>query len=566
MLELGVARSDITTYEPKLGMMGWGMLGNVVESVATPLHARAFVLVDPSGDRRLAMVCCELAFISLALRQRVLERLDRDHAEIGLRLDELMLMATHTHSGPGGFSHYPFYNVTIPGFSAHVLEGLAQGIVDAIATAWAQRVAGTVHHGAEAFDVSVPVAFNRSIDAYNRNPDVEPVTEDQWAEALDRNMRLLSFHDAQGRPLGSINWFAVHGTSVHSDNTALHFDNKGYAAQRVEQAMAERGHAGYVAAFAQGATGDSTPNFRRHPGRKFTRGHFADDDASARHNGGLQADHALRLLERVANSEPLPPTLRTAHAFEDLSDVAVEPRFVDGAAGLRTGPAEIGMAMFFGTEEGPGLPRSLRFFQGVFGKVRAGWRAMWPRGSWRQHAATQAEKIPWVRSGQRRMLGIARLRWLPVPWRLHPALRLVRALDEDSPDAKPWTPAVLPVHLAVIGTVAIAAAPAELTTVAGRRIRASVGETLAADGVQQVVLAGYANAYSGYVTTPQEYALQDYEGASTHFGKWTLPAYQTLFEQLATRMLGGETRDDLAAPLMPPRFSAEELARRSFPA
>jgi len=565
MLEIGVAKQDITTYEPRLGMMGWGMLTNVVESVATPLHARAFVLVEPESDRKVVLVCCELALISLALRERVLQLLGSRLPEAELQLSQVMLMATHTHSGPGGFTHYPFYNVTISGYSAKVLQGLAEGIVEAIAAAWNRRAPGMTRYAEGEFEDAIPVAWNRSIEAYNLNPEVTPATPFDSHRALDRTMRLLRFETAEGVPLGSINWFAVHGTSVHSDNTALHFDNKGYAAQEVEQQMAKRGHSGYVAAFAQGATGDVTPNNHRHPGKPFMRGRYPDDDASARFCGRLQAEQALELLESSEGAAALPAELATAHGFEDFSRVEVDPQFVDGREGLRTAPAEIGMAMFFGTEEGPGLPRSLRFLQGWISTAREAWRNARPKGGWTEHAATQAEKIPWVESGRRRMLGISKIGWIPLPWRFHPALRLVRALDDGTPDPKPWTPSVLPVHLVVVGGIAIAAAPAELTTVAGRRLRATVGKALADANVTHTVLAGYANAYSGYVTTPEEYALQDYEGASTHFGKWTLPAYQTAFDRIAHEITQPEST--LATrSTMPPHFSDEELERRSFPA
>ena len=40
-----------------------------------------------------------------------------------------------------------------------------------------------------------------------------------------------------------------------------------------------------------------------------------------------------------------------------------------------------------------------------------------------------------------------------------------------------------------------------------------------------VVIAGPANTYAHYVTTPEEYAMQRYEGASTIFGQWTLDSY-----------------------------------------
>jgi neutral ceramidase len=546
MHEVGAAKGEITTWEPGLGMMGWGMLDNVAQSVATPLHARAFVVRDPESGVRLAIVCIELCFCSIALRDRVCELLRREHPELGLDLGNTMITATHTHSGPGGFTHYPFYNVTIPGFAATVLEGLARKIVAVVVRADAARMPATLRWAEEAFAPSIEVAFNRAVASYNRNPDVTAFAPHEDHLAIDRTMRMLRFDDARGRAIGSINWFGVHGTSVHSDNTAIHFDNKGYAAQILE---GELGPA-YVGAFAQGSTGDVTPNHWVHAGRPFVRGKHADDDASARHNGGLQAEHARALHDRAAHASAQPLRLAHAHAFVDFADVAVDPRFVGGRDGLRTGPAEIGMAMFFGTEEGPGLPRQLRFLQ------------RWARRLARPDDV-QGEKITWVESGRRRMLGIEKLGRLPVPplvrGRIVRALQLVRALDRGE---APWTPNVLPVQIFVLGNVAIAAVPGEFTTVAGRRVRTTVGHVLAPMGIKHVVLSGYSNAYAGYVTTPEEYELQDYEGASTHFGKWTLPAWQTELDRLGRQLLGREV-----APRIEPRpwsFSAAELAARSF--
>jgi neutral ceramidase len=556
MLEVGAAKADITVWEPGLGMMGWGMLENRCEHVTTPLHARAFVLHDPQSGARLAMICVELCFVSLALRERVCERLRTEHAELGLDLDNVMMMATHTHSGPGGFTHYPFYNVTIPGFAANVLEELASRIVTAISSAAESAVPARVRYDRAAFPAEHEVAFNRSVEAYNRNPDVQPVSEHEAHLALDRTMRLLRFDTLDGRPIGSINWFAVHCTSVHSDNTGIHFDNKGYAAQIAEAEQDADGRPLGVVAFAQGATGDVTPNFVRHSGRPFVRGKFPDDDESARFNGQLQADHALGILASAAEAPAQSARLQHAHAFFDLADVEVDPRFVDGRTDLRTSSAEIGMAMFFGTEEGPGLPRQLRFLQGWAARAR---RFVGRTAADAGRDRAQAEKIPWVESGRRRILGLRRLRRIPLPWRLHASLRLVRELDRgDDPEAKPWTPNVLPAQLFRIGDIVIAAVPGEFTTVSGRRLRESIRQTL---GAKEVILAGYANAYAGYVTTPEEYALQDYEGASTHFGKWTLPAWQTVFDRVARSMQGTEPLPETRRPHV---FTAEELAARAF--
>jgi neutral ceramidase len=54
-----------------------------------------------------------------------------------------------------------------------------------------------------------------------------------------------------------------------------------------------------------------------------------------------------------------------------------------------------------------------------------------------------------------------------------------------------------------------------------------------------VVIAGLANAYAGYVATREEYARQAYEGASTHFGPWTLAALQQELDALARSLREG---------------------------
>jgi len=77
--------------------------------------------------------------------------------------------------------------------------------------------------------------------------------------------------------------------------------------------------------------------------------------------------------------------------------------------------------------------------------------------------------------------------------------------------------------------------PAEFTVMSGRRLMATVQNVLH-DQLKYSVIAGLSNSYSGYVTTKEEYDMQYYEGASTHFGPWTLAAYQQTFHQLAVSL------------------------------
>ena len=77
----------------------------------------------------------------------------------------------------------------------------------------------------------------------------------------------MRLQDENGKDIGSINFFAVHGTSMFNNNHLVSGDNKGYASYLFERAingwnntMAGRGP--FVAAFGQSNEGDVSPNIR----------------------------------------------------------------------------------------------------------------------------------------------------------------------------------------------------------------------------------------------------------------------------------------------------------------
>lgn len=79
----------------------------------------------------------------------------------------------------------------------------------------------------------------------------------------DTTMTLLRFRRASdGKNIGLLTWFAIHGTSLYNNNTHVAGDNKGVAAWMTEQAMKEDDSAadGFFAAFSQANLGDVSPN------------------------------------------------------------------------------------------------------------------------------------------------------------------------------------------------------------------------------------------------------------------------------------------------------------------
>jgi neutral ceramidase len=110
----------------------------------------------------------------------------------------------------------------------------------------------------------------------------------------------------------------------------------------------------------------------------------------------------------------------------------------------------------------------------------------------------------------------------------------------------PWTARVLPFQLLQLGDLAVIALPFEITTVAGHRLKEIVRQKL---GIKYVALTSLANEYAHYVTTPEEYAMQGYEGGSNLFGPNSLSAYEEILSGLADHLQRGEQPVSQAKPL-----------------
>ncbi len=91
-----------------------------------------------------------------------------------------------------------------------------------------------------------------------------------------------------------------------------------------------------------------------------------------------------------------------------------------------------------------------------------------------------------------------------------------------------WVPHVLKIQIIRIGDVYVVGGPAEFTIVSACGSAATSPRNWVSRS-RNVIFNGYANAYSSYCTTPEEYDAQQYEGGSTLFGRNTLPAYQQGF-------------------------------------
>jgi hypothetical protein len=95
------------------------------------------------------------------------------------------------------------------------------------------------------------------------------------------------------------------------------------------------------------------------------------------------------------------------------------------------------------------------------------------------------------------------------------------------------------VHVVRVGDRLLLGAPGEPSVEMGRRFEAAVRPELPA-GVTDPVVIGLANNYMGYLTTPEEYQMQHYEGGHTVYGMWTSLLARDAFVALSRSLARGE--------------------------
>lgn len=624
LYRFGVGRTDITDERPGLPMLGFSDDQQKSSGIVDlPLYARAFV-VEENGAvlrQRIAMVVADIWGADQRLKTRVIERLNVGRSAQLYSDATLIIGATHTHSGPGGYCEYYLYNMTGGGYDPLLFDRLVEGIANAVRQAEAAIVPGRIYIRAADLE---GVGANRSLAAHLQNADARPGDD---SELTDREMLLMKFVEdvdnrGRTRPVGALNWHALHPTNLGMFNTLISGDNKGWAGKMFEDAMAARQAPRFVAAFGNAAAGDVSGNFTvdRDGNRLFAYpAGDPSDYTRMQDNARLQFDHALALFD-AADEEVTGPIL-TRHVFMDMSNVEIR-----GRPGDRTWPAAFGVSFGAGSTEDSlarttmdGMTIESNIVEGFTTLTRvpciaalAGLAIVPALGLLpaiilggspliiTTASATAAAAIPAgaivISAGGLKLLLDAAMAVLPQPmksyinsaiaglafpgqietpnliqiapplvpgtWRfdvpvarpgtrgdipghgMKPimfapgAVELVFTPDGGAGEQRhacPLVPHVVPCHLIRIGQVALAGVPAEFTSTAGRRVKADVRVALGPD-IAHAAIFGFANAYSGYVTTPEEYDAQHYEGASTLYGPHTLDAYRQIFTDLASAM------------------------------
>lgn len=485
---LGVGKSEITGPLIPVGMMGYAEFSQKVSGIHMPLYSRSLFVQDRCGGLPIIMVVNDMAMVFGSLKSLVLKGVNERLPGV-FDNRRLLLSATHTHAGIGGFSDRILYNITTSGQHPETLNAIVEGTIESIVQAYQSQEPGTLEllKGESTEDLQ----FNRSLNAYEKNPEWERA---MYKTPFDPNMVVLVAKDLNNESIGSFNWFGVHPVSLSIQNTLVSGDNKGFAAYVVEQSMTRRNHhrkRPHIAGFVQSKAGDISPysldlDFLNSAPR---------DRGWARNlaHGQSQSNLALQIIEQIGEKMVGPVA-----GLETTQNLAHET-FSYNNHTFRTCGGVLGVSFAAGTENARPFPI---FKEGTIYGIN------WPQ-----------------------------ITLMPKEQQCHGNKVMLLPTGFAKPNS--WTANAASFQLIRLGNLLIAALPFEVTTMAGRRIERMLQQATEPFGIHQVVLSSLANEYLHYVTTSEEYSSQQYEGGSNLFGPHSLDAYLSIYSTLATRLVIG---------------------------
>jgi neutral ceramidase len=336
-------------------------------------------------------------------------------------------------------------------------------------------------------------------------------------------------------------------------NRLVSADHKGYAAYLLEKANGSiapfQKYGDFVAAFPNGAEGDMSPNINTTMVSVFT-GPSPDPFESSKIIGTREFNAAFGLFNST-QAEALGSEIDYRHKFVLMPGTPVPSSNFTNGAGLKTlCTGAYGVSFMAGAEDGrTGMLSEGMAFASNFDKTALD--------------ATRGAVVAFVTA---LMPAVAPMLAPLTGVVTTTTAEFMAASSDQCQFPKPiilptgfmhWSPEILPFQMFRIGSLAIVGIPGEMTMQAGRRLQDAVRAVLLPIGVQHVLLTGLANEYSGYITTPEEFISQQYEGASTLFGRLTFDAYKEAFRDLGVAMASGKEAGSGPAP---GDLSAEQIA------
>lgn len=465
------------------------------EGVHTRLYARAIVLRNKAGVK-MALVQTDLGAVTGEVHRAVANAV----APLGIARDFLLISATHTHGGPGAVQQ-PLAHGLLVGdfFDPRVFKRVVDGVIRAVTEAEARLAPSRVGIGqGRILDASVNRSLRAHAGTYDGSPpfnyDPCPDPDAYEADVPEPCDHKVADIDDPGR--GET---ASYPHAIDPTVTVLRVDR------------------------ADGVPLGVWSSFAAH-GTVF----YADDLRFSADNQGF----AERMIERAvaqraeAAGVTLPQDWEIVAAYANGTEGDVAP---SGAGSQRFAVAEDS-----GRRQADGV---MAVYDGLSASMTddvaldARWDWLYMTGE------SGTSPVAILGAGPDCPLGTP-----PFPDEGVPGQGRKCPLVPLSGTGPNW----FGLQVLRIGDVVAAAVPGEITVQMGRRVKKRLLARAPA-GIAPIVV-GLANDYMAYITTPEEFDVQDYEGTFTLWGRQEGPLVSERLGALADRLFRGEPNPPSITP------------------
>ncbi|MBN2652747.1 MAG: neutral/alkaline non-lysosomal ceramidase N-terminal domain-containing protein [Spirochaetales bacterium] len=563
-MKIGIGSFDITGEASDQVMGGYVVMSQKTKGIHNRMMARAFVFCDKSNNFAV-YVSIDDWTVALAVREAVVAAfqngtlLDENNEEITLLSDDnqpifntnnIMISATHTHHGVSGTDQHEMYSYASGGFNQKLFDSHVRGISLSIIKAYKNLQPAKIKYDQDALIGKYNMNRNRSLEAHLNNKDLEiDISIEEYSRlsdeekikwqhhylTTDKEMYMLKFFTTEDKPLGLINWYAVHPTSMSAANRYISGDSKGVAANMFERAMGNRynNNSGFVAAFAQGAAGDSA-NLRRIWRKGFLDYTEEEEIINVEYGATAQVAKAMEIF--CSEGIDVEGEISCAIAYVDFRNIKIEDRFryKPEIYSDRTAPSANGYSFAMGSEVN----------QMNLAGIREGMTTN--EKNW---------KVGWIEFLRGLVYGfkdsksnLARILYKTKEMQeAHNPKPILFSTSQANPE---WMPPILPIQTMRIGNILFVSIPFESTTMSARRIKNNIYKAIEKEGIKidKIIFSPYTNAYASYMTTPEEYEMQHYEGGSSLFGINQQPATMQETERVFYKMLNGKSGKQVEDP------------------
>jgi len=245
----GTAKANITPEE--LGWLGgYGHRNRPAEGVAADLWVRALALEDKPGHRRV-LVSADIHIFTRRLHREIVEAARK---QFRLKESELMLIASHTHSGPALPEDFdPVISWSLNEQEMRKVHAAANRIRNQVLDAMARALADlrparlAFGRGQATFGVNRRVRKSDGSYDFGANP----------AGVTDPDVPVLLVQSPEGAPRAVVFTYACHCTSIRNGHEGFyqyHPDYAGVAAEQIERQLP-----GSTALYVTGCAGEIDP-------------------------------------------------------------------------------------------------------------------------------------------------------------------------------------------------------------------------------------------------------------------------------------------------------------------